>query len=917
MLLGRRNERDALDALLDAVRLGESRALVVRGEAGVGKSALLEYLVESASGFRIERAVGVEGEMELPFAGLQQLCGPMLERLERLPGPQRNALDVAFGRSVGEAPDRFLVGLAALSLASEMADDRPLVCIVDDAQWLDRESAQALAFVARRLEAESVALVFAVREQGEELKGLPELLLRGLNDADARALLELVLPGPVDERVRERIVAETRGNPLALLELPRGLALGDLAGGFGLPDTTPLSDRIEESFRQRLAPLPASTRQLLLLAAAEPLGDPVLLFGGAQRLGIGPDAADAAKLEGLLEVGSQVTFRHPLVRSVVYRAASPHQRREVHGALADTTDPDADPDRRAWHLAQATLGPDEAVAEQLERSADRAQARGGFSAAAAFLERAAVLSPAPGRRAERALAAGRAKRLAGSPQAASTLLARAATGPLNERDTALLRRLQGQIALDLTRGDDAVALLLDAARRLEPLDAVLARETYLEAVWAATVARRGGRMLEVAQAVRAAPPAQQPPQSADLLLDALAVRFTDGYAASATILKHVLVAFRDDDDRNERDVRWPWQTDTVAAELFDDETWRVLAIRHVQIARDTGALGVLPQALTVLAALRILEGNFDFAAGLIEEADVISDATGNARIASARLLLAACRGDQASAALLIEARAREAIALGEGMALTISEHASVVLNNSLGRYEDAVRAAQHAQEYPDDLFSVWSLPELVEAAVRAGRTEIAADALESLSERAGAAATNWAFGVEARSRALLSEGQAADGLYREAIEMLSHTRVRIELARAHLVYGEWLRRERRRTDAREQLRIAHEMFSEMGAEAFAERAALELRATGEHARKRTADTRGQLTAQETQIARLAADGHSNPEIGAQLFISPRTVEYHLHKVFTKLAIASRGELQHVLPGDNDTLQALAGPQPGA
>ena len=498
------------------MRAGRSGALVVRGEPGVGKTALLEYVLERASGCRVARASGVQSEMELVFAGLHQLCAPMLDRLERLPGPQRDALGTAFGLARGVAPDRFLVGLAVLSLLSEVAEERPLVCLVDDAQWLDRASAQALAFVARRLLAESVALVFAARAPGEEreLRGLPELMVEGLGESDARALLGSVLPGPLDERVRDRIVAETRGNPLALLELPRGLTPAELAGGFGLPDAPALSGRIEESFRRQLAALPAATRRLLLVAAAEPVGEPVLLWHAAEQLGVGVEAAGPAAEAGLCEFGARVRFRHPLVRSAVYRAASPEDQRSAHGALAEATDPELDPDRRAWHHAQAAPGPDEEVAAELERSAGRAQARGGLAAAAAFLEQAALLTPGSARRTERALAAAQAKHQAGAPDAALELLATAEAGPLDELQRARVDLLRAQIAFAVRRGSDAPPLLLKAAKRLEPLDLTLARETYLEALSAAIFAGRlatGGGVLEAAEAARAAPPAPGPP----------------------------------------------------------------------------------------------------------------------------------------------------------------------------------------------------------------------------------------------------------------------------------------------------------------------------------------------------------------------------------------------------------------------
>jgi DNA-binding CsgD family transcriptional regulator len=833
----------------------------------------------------------------------------MLDRLEHLPGPQRNALSVAFGLSAGEVPDRFLVGLAALGLLSEAALERPVVCVVDDAQWLDRASAQALAFVARRLFAESVGLVFGVRQSGEEqpLGGLPELLVEGLSDGDARALLASVIQWPLDDRVRDRIVAETRGNPLALLELPQGLTPTELAGGFGFPIAQALSGRIEHSFQRRLAALPAQTQRLLLLAAAEPVGEPTLLWRAADRLGIEVEAADSAEPDGLVKFGTRVTFRHPLVRSAIYQAASTHERQIAHRVLAEVTDPQLDPDRRAWHLAQATSGPDENVASELERSAGRAQARGGLAAAAAFLERAAALTLEPGRRAERALTAARAHAQAGAFDPALGLLATAEAGPLDELQRARADLLRGQIAFASSRGRDAPPLLLKAAKRLEPLDAGLARETYLEALFAATYAGRlatGGGLQEVAECVQAGPPASQPPGADDLLLDGLALVVTDGAVTAAPTVKLAVRAFRNRALSREQELRWLWLASTSAQRLWDDQSWDVLSTRQVQLARDAGALGVLPIALSQRAGLHLHEGEFAAAASVIEDARTIVGATGGELPPYAPLALAAFRGLEPQSAELIESSTPGLVHRGEGAGLSFIDWATAVLNNGLGRYEDALVAAQRAGDDPQELlFSTWALVELVEAGARSGNGKAAAAALERLSDGARASGTDWALGIEACARALLSDSETAERLYREALERLGRTRVRWVLARAHLLYGEWLRRERRRTDAREQLRTACEMFVPMGAEAFAQRAERELLATGETARKRTVETRTQLTPQEVQVAGLARDGLSNPEIGAQLFISPRTVQYHLSKVFTKLDISSRTQLERVLPKD--------------
>jgi DNA-binding CsgD family transcriptional regulator len=910
-LLGRRVECEALDRLVANVRGGQSAVLVIRGEAGVGKTALLRCLIDGASGCRVARAAGVESEMELPFAGLHQLCGPMLDRIDRLPAPQRDALATAFGLSTGEPPDRFLVGLAVLSLLSDVAEERPLVCVVDDAQWQDRASAQTLGFVARRLLAESVGLVFAVREPSPapDLAGLPELVVGGLDEGDASALLHSAIPGRLDERVSDRIVTEARGNPLALLELPRGLTSAELAGGFGVPrPVMPLANRIEQSFLRQLESVPAETRRLLLTAAAEPVGDVTLLWRALGRLGLGVEAAAPAQAAGLIDLGGRVRFRHPLLRSTVYRAATFPERQEVHRALAEVTDPDTDPDRRAWHRAQAASGPDEAVADELQRSADRAQARGGVAAAAAFLARAAELTPGPADRGKRAIAAAQAKFDAAASDAALELLATAELAPLEELERARLERLRAELVFARTRGSDAPALLLDAARRLEPLDAAMARETHLEALAAAMFAGRlgdGPGVREAAEAAQDAPAAPQPPRAIDLLLDGLATKFTEGYSAGVPPIRTALDAFCRVDGLTARDVRWLWLACRLAQDLWDDELWQVLATRGVRFARETGALGVLPIAATYRASLHVHAGVFVAAASLIDEADAITQATGMAPLKYASLMLAAWRGNEAEGFELIEAGRAEATARGEGMGLGVVDWATALLYNGRGRHAEALAAAQRGCEHDDVGLFAWSLVELIEAGARSGATDAASVALERLSERTRASGTDWALGIEAGSRALLSEGREAEAHHREAIERLARCRGVVHLARARLRYGEWLRRENRRVDARGQLRAAHDQFDRMGAESFAERARGELLATGETAPRRTVDTRDVLTPQEAQIARMASERHTNPEIGAKLFISPRTVEYHLRKVFTKLDVSSRKELRSALAAMSD------------
>jgi DNA-binding CsgD family transcriptional regulator len=703
--------------------------------------------------------------------------------------------------------------------------------------------------------------------------------------------------------VRERIVAETRGNPLALLELPRGLTPDELAGGFGLPDAPGLSGRIEDSFQRRVARLPTETRRLLLAAAAEQVGDPVLLWRAAERLGIKFQAA--SETDGLLEIGARVTFRHPLVRSAVYRAASPEDRQAVHRALADATDPELDPDRRAWHLAEATLGFDEGVASELERSSDRALARGGLAAAAAFLERAAALTPEPTHRARRALAAAQAKRQSGAFDAALGLVAIAESGPLTELQHAQVDLLRGQIAFALSAGSDAPPLLLKAAKRFEPLDQRLARETYLEAltaVWFPGLLASDESVLETARAARAAPASSQPPRASDLLLDGLALLLTEGYAAGTPTLREAVNAYRNEDVSEGDGRRWLSLAARLAAFLWDDEAWDVLSARFVQLARDAGALSELPLALATRSAERLFAGEFALASSLLDEVVAVNEATGASLAPYVGLAHVTFQGREAEAVPRIEAATRELVRRGDEEGLRFIHWVTAVLYNGLARYEEALAAAQQAGENAHaSWWRDWGLVELIEAGARSGRPELAADALRRLSDTTAASGTDWALGVEARSRALLTEGEAGERLYREAVEALERTRVRVELARAHLLYGEWLRRERRGLDAREQLRRAHKLFTEFGMEAFAERARVELEATGEHARKRTVETRDELTPQEAQVSRLAADGATNREIAAQLFISPSTVDYHLRKAFRKLGVRSRHQLkQHLL-----------------
>ena len=898
--LDRLGERGALSQLVARVRTAQSQVLVLRGEAGCGKTALLMQLSEAAEGCRVVWATGVESEMELPFASLHSLCAPLLGRLTRLPEPQREALSTAFGLSAGALPERFLVGLAVLGLMADAAEEQPLVCVVDDAQWLDRVSSETLAFVARRLLAERVGLVFSVREQGngQVLAGLPQLFIGGLPAEHAGSLLDAVIPGPLDEQVKARIVDETRGNPLALIELPRGMTPAELAGGFAFPDRRALTSRIERSYLERVEKLPRDSQLLLLAAAADPVGDTGLLWRAAERLGLGGDAGWPAQSAGLIELGVRVRFPHPLVRSAIYVASSPSDRCDVHRALADVTDPALDPDRRAWHRAHATAKPDKEVASEMVLSASRAQRRGGMAAAAAFMQRAFELTPDAAVRVERALTAAQAKLDVADFASASALVDAAGLGPLDALQRGRLERLRAEIVFATQRGRDAPGVLLEAAKRLEPLHFTLAIDTYVEAISSAMFAGRlgtGPQEREIAERARAY--ARPTPLSiADWLLDGLVRRFTDGYAASVAPLTRALRSLAQADDVGE-DQRWLWLGCRLAQELWDEELWQALATLGERIGRESGRLSLLANSVNHLAAFHVHSGAFARAAVLIDEADVIVQATGLPLLKYAAVKLMATRGDRVEMQTMANTGMVNSVERGEGGALGMYSCLSARMYNAHGQYDKALSAARQASERDDIITCGWALAELVEAGVRAGSLDEATGAFDRLSERTRACGTEWSLGVEARCRALLSNDESS---YQESTQRLARSRGAVELARSQLCYGEWLRRVNRRSDARGLLRAAHESFTRMGAQAFAERARRELLATGETVRKRAAHTQEALTPQEIHVAMMARDGHSNPEIGARLFISPRTVEYHLQKVFRKLGIGGRRDLRDVL-----------------
>ncbi|RKT54640.1 AAA family ATPase [Saccharothrix australiensis] len=863
-LLGRRDETSRLQALVDEARRSRGGAVVLRGEPGIGKTALLDHLAASTSDFLVIRASGVEFETELPYSALHQLCVPVLAHLDRLPAPHRQALRIAFGLDTG-TPDPFLAGAAALGLLLEA--DRPLLCLVDDAHWLDRASARAMAFVARRVAAERVAVVFAARDEPADLGHLPGLDVQPLGERAARALLARANRAPLDERVRDRVLAEARGNPLALVELTATAGLTGLAGGFDLPAPA----AAERSFRARLAGLPPEVRLLLAVAAAEPVGDPGLLWRAAALLDIGESAA--RDVPPLVEFGARVRFAHPLARSAVYRAATDEQRRRAHDALARVSDPLADPDRVAWHRAKASVGPDEDVAAALVGSASRARSRGGVAAAAAFLERAAALTLEPGPRVDRVLAAVEAKLAAGDFDVAAGLLSTV------EPDDPRVDLLRGRLSFARFRGGDLpTGHLLRAAAALADKEPAAARTVYVDAIEMAVLT---GGLAAVVDAARTAPPAPGRPRSADVVLDGMVALADHGHRAAAELLRPV-VADRDDPVWT----RWPTLGYLLALELWDREAMRDIAVRVTAAGRESGSFHVLPIGLAMLATVSAHTGDFGAAKEMISEEEAIAEATGAAPLVYPRIHLAALQGRRAAAHELFSR-------VGPHMSLSV-RYATAVLGNGLADYPAALAAAEQAVATGDLGLAGQALPELVEAAVRCGRPDVARAAFTTLAERTSAGGQPWGLGVESYARALVDDDEDA---YRQAVELLGAGPMAIHRGRAHLVYGEWLRRRGRRRDARTELRHAHELLSGLGAEAFAARAANELRATGERARSRSSSASDALTVQEVHIARLVADGATSKEVAAKLFVSPRTVDAHLRNIFRKLGITSRRRLR--------------------
>jgi DNA-binding CsgD family transcriptional regulator len=896
----RLTETDVMQGLLDEVQEGSSEVLVLRGQAGIGKTALLREVAERAAnaGMRVAQAAGIQAEMGFDFAGLHQLLLPFAAGLPDLPDPQRAALGKVFGLATGQASDRFLVGLATLTLLTDAAEKQPVLCVVDDAQWLDRVSLEILTFVARRLLADRVGMVFGLRtgeERTEALSRFPELRVGPLPPQAGKELFEMAAGGRVAESTSRRVLEEAAGHPLALVELGN-----ELAAGRAVPDTVPgqplrLGERLELLYLNRVRELPNGAQTLLVLAAAEQLGEPETVWRAAEALGVAPEVAELPEVRRMLSLSPRVAFSHPLMRAAAYWGAPPGERRRVHAALAAVTNPGTDPDRRAWHLAEATEGPDEAVARELEASADRARGRGGWENERAFLERAAQLTADPARRAARRLAAAEAGLVAGDIISADALAEQAAPHLAQPLARARARRVHGLFLQAHGQTTEAVRILVDAALEMSTADPGRAHDTMLEAFTAAQL--NGWFGLENAEVVAAVRRLPRPPAAApgDGLLEGFAAihedRTADGYALLRKGARSMATAYDAPDNTLPRLVAWL----QAAGLLFDHSAWADLERHWIPALRDRGAVTMLIPVLFSLGYNHLRAGRLAAAETALAEGRALAEGAGNREwldgFNACEVLLLALRGD------LSEARGLAARLLGgpiQKQWRDVTYLFVAVLELGTGRYDAALDAALEAQA----LWPLLSPEDVVEAAVRCGRPEIAEAALDDFTSLAAAAGTPWALGVMARCQALLAgDDPGADDDYRQSIGYLQDTPVVLSLARSRLVYGEWLRRQRRRRDARDQLRTALESFERIGARGFAGRARGELAATGEHATERTGQDGPQLTPQETQIARLAAAGAINRDIATQLFLSTATVDYHLRKVYRKLDVTRRASLR--------------------
>jgi DNA-binding CsgD family transcriptional regulator len=903
--VGRRREQQLLAGLLGGAREGHSGVLVVRGEAGIGKTALIDAVIGQAVEFRAIRCSGAESEMELAYAGVQQVCAPLTKLLDRLPKPQRAALETVLGLAEsGAAPDPLLVGLAVLTLLAEAGSQQPTVCVIDDAHWVDAASVQALAFAARRLLADRVVMLFAARHHVDQLSGLPELVLGGLSDSDARALLSALMPGRLSDSARESILAESGGNPLALRELHGALSPVELAGGYGLAEAKSISGRIEDTYLRQFHALPEPTRLLLLIAAAEPTGELPWLWAAAARLGIGVDAAAPAERARLLTFDGRVRFRHPLVRSAIYGDAPLADRRRVHDALAHVISGRNTADHRAWHRARSAEVPDEDIAVELVAAAEQARARGGVAAAAAFMSEAVAATPDRTRRARRALAAAETNLDAGALDKAGRLLDLAAELTDDDWIGAHVELMRAKVAFAAHRGRDGPPLLLAAATRLNTVDASLARETYLEALMSSLIVGRlpadeTSSPATIARAARAAVPARASSRSVDMLLDGLVIRLTDGYVAGAPLLKAGIAEYAREAAAKTAQPRWHDITMRVCLDLFDLDNYTALTKSQLEMLRAAGKLTQIASPLSTYAGLCVTGGEFGKAAAALDELDLIAAATDTPPHRVIGPYLAAYRGRQKECLESAEATIEASTVRGEGTDVTVARYAVAILHIGLAQYPEALSASLYGLEYDDVGMANYLMIETIEAAARCGETPLASEVLDELSQRAKASGTDTALGLEARSRALIAGDADADVEFRRALDHLQRSPAVVYRARTHLAYGEWLRRVSRRADAQAQLRTAHDMFDAMGAEGFAARARRELQAAGEKVRQRGQGTMTPLTTQERHITRLAREGYTNSEIGAQLFISARTVEWHLGRIYAKLGVTSRRELRSV------------------